>query len=48
MTRLPLHADVVGVRLEVAPGDIVECNVPPYEPTFRIELLQMRQDIPSA
>lgn len=48
VTHLPLHADVVGVRLEVAPGDSVECNVPPDEPTFRIELLQMRQDIPSA
>lgn len=39
-TRLPVHADVVGVRLDIAPTDIVECNVPPYEPEFRIELLQ--------
>jgi pyrimidine operon attenuation protein/uracil phosphoribosyltransferase len=39
-TRLPLHTDVVGVRLDVAPSDIIECNVPPYEPEFRIELLQ--------
>ncbi|NMG75146.1 phosphoribosyltransferase family protein [Aromatoleum diolicum] len=43
VTRLPIHADVVGVRLEVAPPDIIECNVPPYEPTFRIELLQMER-----
>ena len=38
--RLPLHADVVGVRLGVAPPDIIECHVPPYEPDFRIELVQ--------
>ena len=37
---LPVHADVVGRRLEIAPGDIIECNVPPYEPDFRIELLR--------
>lgn len=37
---LPVHADVVGVRLDVAPTDIIECNVPPYEPDFRIELLK--------
>ena len=39
-TRLPVRADIVGVRLQVAAGDVVECNVPPYEPTFRIELLR--------
>jgi pyrimidine operon attenuation protein/uracil phosphoribosyltransferase len=39
-TRLPLRADIVGVRLQVAAGDVVECNVPPYEPIFRIELLR--------
>ncbi len=38
--RLPLRADVVGLHLQVAPSDIVECNVPPYEAGFRIELLQ--------
>jgi pyrimidine operon attenuation protein/uracil phosphoribosyltransferase len=37
---LPVHADVVGRRLEVAAGDIIECNVPPYEPDFRIELMR--------
>lgn len=40
VTRLPVRTDVVGVRLDVAPSDIIECNVPPYEPEFRIELLQ--------
>jgi len=40
VTTLPLRADVVGLRLEVAPTDIVECHVPPYEPDFSIQLLQ--------
>lgn len=38
--RLPLHADVVGLKLQVAPGQIVECHVPPFEPTFQIVLVQ--------
>lgn len=42
VTALPLRADVVGLRLEVAPQDIVECHVPPYEPDFSIQLLQPR------
>lgn len=40
VTTLPLRADVVGLRLEIAPGDIVECHVPPYEPDFSVQLLQ--------
>lgn len=40
VAALPLHADVIGVRLQVAEGDVVECNVPPYEADFRIELLR--------
>ena len=40
VTRLPVRTDVVGVRLDIAPSDIIECNVPPYEPEFKIELLQ--------
>ena len=50
VTRIPIRADVTGVRLEVAPPDIIECNVPPYEPTFRIELLQLehKEDQPGA
>lgn len=38
--RVPVHADVVGLRLEVAPSHIVECHVPPYEPTWQIVLVQ--------
>ena len=40
LTKVPVRADVVGVRLDIAPSDIIECNVPPYEPEFKIELLQ--------
>mgnify|MGYP000879355177 CR=1 FL=1 len=36
---LPVHADVIGARLEVAPGSIIEVQVPPYEMDFRIELV---------
>jgi pyrimidine operon attenuation protein/uracil phosphoribosyltransferase len=39
-TKLPVRSDIVGVRLDVAPSDIIECNVPPYEDSFRIDLLQ--------
>lgn len=36
----PVHADIVGIRLQVAPEDVIECNVPPYEAAFRIEVLR--------
>lgn len=37
-----LHrADVVGVHLQVAPPDVVECHVPPYEACFPIEVLRL-------
>lgn len=39
VTQLPVHADVAGVRLQVAPGDIVECHVPPFEAALAIELV---------
>lgn len=39
-TKLPVHADVVGVKLAVAPTDIIECHVPPYELTLKIELVK--------
>lgn len=39
-THLPVCAHVVGVRLDIAPGNILECHVPPYEPDFGIELVQ--------
>lgn len=39
-TKLPVRADITGVRLDVAPSNIIECNVPPYEDSFRIDLQQ--------
>ncbi len=38
--KLPVRTDIVGVRLDVAPIDIIECNVPPYEEAFKIEVLR--------
>jgi pyrimidine operon attenuation protein/uracil phosphoribosyltransferase len=39
-TKLPVRTDITGVRLDVAPSDVIECNVPPFEANFRIDLLQ--------
>jgi pyrimidine operon attenuation protein/uracil phosphoribosyltransferase len=41
ISKQPIHADIVGVRLQVASGDIIECNVPPYESELRIEVLRL-------
>ncbi|MEO1767889.1 phosphoribosyltransferase family protein [Thiobacter aerophilum] len=41
--KLPVRTDIVGVTLEVAPSDIIECNVPPYEPVLKIDLLRPRR-----
>ena len=42
VSALPVHADVAGVTLQVAPGSIVEVHVPPYETDFGIELVVPR------
>lgn len=39
--KLPVRADIVGVRLDVAPTNVIECNVPPYEGRFEIDLVQV-------
>lgn len=36
--RVPVRADIVGVTLKIAPGDVIECNVPPYEAEFAVDL----------
>ena len=41
VSQLPVRADVVGVHLQVAPPDVVECHVPPYESLFQIEILRL-------
>lgn len=38
--KLPIRADVVGVTLEVAPLQIVDAHVPPYEPEFELHILR--------
>lgn len=40
VSRQPVRADIAGLRLQVAPTDIIECNVPPYEAEFCIEVLR--------
>lgn len=36
--KLPVRADIVGVTLKIAPSDVIECNVPPYEKDFAVDL----------
>jgi pyrimidine operon attenuation protein/uracil phosphoribosyltransferase len=36
--RMPVRADIVGITLKIAPGDVIECNVPPYETDFAVDL----------
>lgn len=43
VATIPVHADIVGVRLQVAPDDVVECHVPPYEPDLSIRLVRPRR-----
>jgi pyrimidine operon attenuation protein/uracil phosphoribosyltransferase len=38
VAQLPVRADVVGLHLSMAPDDVVECHVPPYESDFSIVL----------
>lgn len=40
VSRQPVRADITGLRLQVAPTDIIECSVPPYEEEFCIEVLR--------
>ena len=36
--RLPIRADIVGVTVKIAPADVIECNVPPYETDFAVDV----------
>lgn len=42
-TRLPIVANVIGVTLQVYADSIIECNIPPYEPTLKIVLASPRK-----
>jgi len=37
---VPVRADIVGLRLEVAPDQIIEARVPPYEPEFALHIVR--------
>ena len=36
--RLPVRADIVGLHLQVADEDVIECSVPPFEPEFAVDV----------
>ena len=36
--RMPVRADIVGLTMKIAPTDVIECNVPPYETDFAVDL----------
>ena len=38
--KQPVHADITGIHLQIAPGDIVECHVPPFEPHLAVEVVR--------
>jgi pyrimidine operon attenuation protein/uracil phosphoribosyltransferase len=38
ITALPVAADIAGITLQIAPGDVIECNVPPYEAEFAVDI----------
>ena len=41
--RMPVRADIVGLTLKIAPDDVIECNVPPYETDFAVDLWRPRE-----
>ena len=44
INALPVYADVAGLTLQIAPGDVIECNVPPYEPEFAVDIWRPHAD----
>jgi len=36
--RLPVHAGIVGLRLQIGPDDVIECSVPPFEPCLAVDV----------
>lgn len=43
--RMPVRADIVGLTLKIAPEDVIECNVPPYETDFAVDLWRPRESV---
>ena len=44
--RMPMRADIVGLTLKIAPDDVIECNVPPYESDFAVDLWRPADSTP--
>lgn len=42
VSQFPVRPSIVGVKLQVAPTDVVECHVPPFEPYLSIEVVRGR------
>ncbi|MEN5033158.1 phosphoribosyltransferase family protein [Pseudomonas sp. TWI929] len=40
LCRQPVRADIIGIHLQVAAQDIVECHVPPFEAAFCLEVIR--------
>ncbi|GMU43230.1 MAG: phosphoribosyltransferase [Xanthomonadales bacterium] len=40
VAQVPIRADIVGASLQIAPGDVIECSVPPYESEFAMDVLR--------
>lgn len=40
VARMPVHADIVGLRMQIAASDVIECSVPPYEADFAVDVLR--------
>lgn len=36
--RLPVMADIVGATLQIAPEQVIECNVPPFESELAVDV----------
>lgn len=36
--RLPVMADIVGTILQIAPDQVIECNVPPFEAELAVDV----------
>lgn len=44
-TELPVIANISGLKLQVSADCIVECNIPPYEPSLKILLASPRVQV---
>ena len=36
--RIPVSADIVGATVQIAPDQVIECNVPPFEPELAVDV----------